>query len=261
MKVLARLGYFVKGMVYITLGVLTAKAAILVTIHPPGTRGVLEMIGEDLFGQVTLAITAAGLFGYALWQGFRATVNPERYPRTLKGVAKRLGLLLSAGAYASLTYFATVLVLFDSPDRQNLNAEDDWTEWLLSLPFGQLLVGLGGLVVVAVALNLCYVAYSGMFMKRLELVGGHETQRRLITTIGRLGIAARGLVIGIVGIFFIQAAWDFSPERAGGLREALRAVENGPYGQWLLSFIAVGLVAFGLYELLRSRYRRIPVDT
>ncbi|MFD1733643.1 hypothetical protein ACFSC4_24500 [Deinococcus malanensis] len=36
MTVLARLGYFVKGMVYITLGVLTAKAAVLATIHPQG---------------------------------------------------------------------------------------------------------------------------------------------------------------------------------------------------------------------------------
>ncbi|WP_189005201.1 DUF1206 domain-containing protein [Deinococcus malanensis] len=257
---LARLGYFVKGMVYITLGVLTAKAAVLATIHPPGTRGVLEMIGEDLFGQVTLAVTSMGLFGYALWQGYRAVINPERYPRTLQGFAKRVGLFLSGSAYASLAFFSTALVLFDGPDRQNLNAEDDWTRWLLSLPLGQLLVGLGGLVVVAVALNLCYVAYSGMFMKRLELEDGHETQRRIITTIGRVGIAARGLIIGIVGVFFVQAAWDFSPEKAGGLREALRAVENGPYGQWLLSFMAAGLVAFGAYELLRSRYRTIPVN-
>lgn len=255
---LARFGYFVKGMVYIALGVLTAKAAVLVTIHPPGTHGVLEMIGKDLFGQATLAATSLGLFGYALWQGTRALVNPEEYPRTLQGIAKRIGVLLSGGAYASLAFSSMMLVAFDAPDRQNLNAEDDWTKWFLSLPYGQLIVGVGGLVVLALALNLCYVAFSGVFMKRLDLEDDHEAQRQIITTIGRIGIAARGLTIGIIGVFFVQAAWDFNPEKAGGLREALRAVERGPYGQWLLSFMAAGLVAFGVYELLRSRYRRIP---
>ncbi|MBK5258853.1 MAG: DUF1206 domain-containing protein [Thermoanaerobaculia bacterium] len=42
-------------------------------------------------------------------------------------------------------------------------------------------------------------------------------------------------------------------ERTGG---ALRDI--GSYGQWPLAIIAVGLIAYGIYQLVNARYRVIP---
>ncbi|WP_267901206.1 DUF1206 domain-containing protein [Dulcicalothrix desertica] len=42
-----------------------------------------------------------------------------------------------------------------------------------------------------------------------------------------------------------------------GLGGALAILAQQPFGAWLLSAVALGLTAYGIYSLLESRYRRI----
>ena len=74
-----------------------------------------------------------------------------------------------------------------------------------------------------------------------------------MVAIGRFGTAARGVVLGLVGSFFIAAARRFDPDQAGGTEEALRWLGN----DWLLALMALGLVAYGLFQLAKARYRVI----
>jgi hypothetical protein len=45
--------------------------------------------------------------------------------------------------------------------------------------------------------------------------------------------------------------------QAGGLRDSLRALAE--LGRWPFIAVAFGLVAYGFYELVNARYRRISV--
>ena len=76
---------------------------------------------------------------------------------------------------------------------------------------------------------------------------------------GRLGYAARGVVYSIIGVFLIQAALTYNPQRAGGLGEALQALGKASYGPYVLGAVAAGLIAFGIYALALARYRRIEI--
>jgi len=71
---------------------------------------------------------------------------------------------------------------------------------------------------------------------------------------------ARGVVFGIIGLFLIQAAWRARAEEARGLGGALRALEQQPYGPYVLGAVALGLVAYGLYMFVEARYRRMIID-
>jgi len=75
--------------------------------------------------------------------------------------------------------------------------------------------------------------------------------------LGVFGHLARMVVFGLVGVFLIKAAIDFSPKTAIGLDGALAKVANRAYGPLLLGVVAAGLIAFGLYSLADARYRRI----
>ena len=81
---------------------------------------------------------------------------------------------------------------------------------------------------------------------------GSEVRR-----VGGLGLAARGIVFMIIGVFLIVAALTAHPNQARGLSGALRALEQPPFGPWTLGVVALGLMAYGLYMLLLTRYRRI----
>jgi hypothetical protein len=75
-----------------------------------------------------------------------------------------------------------------------------------------------------------------------------------------VGFAARGLVLGIVGVFLIQAARDYEPERATGIDGALRRLADTPRGPWWLGVVACGLAAFGAFRLVDA-WLRTPAET
>jgi Domain of Unknown Function (DUF1206) len=80
---------------------------------------------------------------------------------------------------------------------------------------------------------------------------------RWIVAVSRFGIAARGIVFCLVGYFAIRAASEHDASEVGGLAESLRTVAAA--GRWPFLAVALGLVAYGVYELVNARYRRIQV--
>jgi hypothetical protein len=80
---------------------------------------------------------------------------------------------------------------------------------------------------------------------------------RWVIALCRAGIAARGIVFGLIGILLIRAAARRDPDQAGGIRESLEMLAG--MGRWPLAAVALGLVAYALYELLNAKYRRIRV--
>ena len=78
-----------------------------------------------------------------------------------------------------------------------------------------------------------------------------------LASLGTVGYLARMVVFVLVGIFLIRAAVDYNPDKAVGLDGALAKVDHASYGPLLLGVVAAGLIAFGVYSLADSRYRRI----
>jgi Mn2+/Fe2+ NRAMP family transporter len=68
----------------------------------------------------------------------------------------------------------------------------------------------------------------------------------------------RGIVFIMVALLLAGAALRQSPTRAGGIDDALQSLSA--LGKWPFTAIAVGLIAYGAYELLNARYRRIRID-
>ena len=77
------------------------------------------------------------------------------------------------------------------------------------------------------------------------------------TRAGVLGMLARMLVFGLIGVFVVKAARDYDPKDAIGLDGALQKLAGASYGPWLLGVTAAGLVAYGVYCLADARYRRV----
>ena len=52
----------------------------------------------------------------------------------------------------------------------------------------------------------------------------------------------------------MHAAITFDPAEATGLDGALRTVLDAPFGRFLLTLVALGIAAFGVFCLIRARY-------
>lgn len=254
---LARLGFAAKGVVYFIVGLLAAQAAFGAGGRTTDTRGALQAIVSQPFGKFLLTILTVGLIGYALWRLAEAIFDPEHSGQAndTKRVIKRLGYAFSAVAYGALAWTAIRLIIGSGGGSGN--STQDWTARLLAQPFGQWLVGLIGVIVISVGISYLYEAYKAKFRRHFKLQEMSANERTWAIRAGRFGIAARGIVFAIIGIFFVQAARHSDASEAKGLGEALAVLAQQPFGPWILGLVALGLIAYGIYSLVEARYRRI----
>lgn len=255
---LARLGYAVKGIVYLIIGALALLLAIGHGGAATDQRGALQTIYEQPFGKILLIIIGVGLAGYALWSFIQAIFDTEGKGTKAKGIIARIGYAAIGVAYALLAFGAFQLGLgTGSVGQHSSTSTQDWTARLLKLPFGQAIVVIVGLVVLGLAIYLFAKAYTAKFQNRLALSGVAAHLRTWLVGLGRLGYAALGVVFTIIGIFLIVAALQHNPSQAKGLDTALLELLRQPFGPVLLGIVAVGLFCYGLYSLVEARYRRV----
>ena len=108
-----------------------------------------------------------------------------------------------------------------------------------------------GLVVLSVAVYHVYKGWTRKFLQDLVKSPG-----RFVTAAGRLGYVAKGIALALVGGLFVGAGVRARPDQAGGLDTALRTLSEENFGAFLLSVIAFGLVAYGVYSFARARWTR-----
>lgn len=255
---LARLGYVSKGIVYFIIGLLAAQVALGVGGRTTDSEGALQTIVTQPFGKFLLAIVTLGMVSYALWRLIEAIFDPGNQGQKpeAKRIGKRLGYAASSAAYAGLALTAIKLITGTGGGNSS-NSTQDWTARFLAQPFGRWLVGLAGIVVIGVGLYMIYEAFKGKFRSELNWQQMSASERTWATRIGKFGIAARGIVFAVIGIFLTQAALKSDPGQAKGVGEALAALAQQPYGRWLLGFVALGLIAYSIYSVVEARYRRI----
>ena len=255
-ELLARVGYVAKAVLYGTVGLLAAQAGLGRGGRTTDTRGALrELLGAP-FGQAMLLVIAAGLVGYAAWLLVRAVADPERKGSGAKGIAIRVGYAIRGVVHGALALAA--LRLARGRGDSGGDGADQAAAQVIRLPAGELLLWCAGVGVFGYGLYQLYRAFAAKLGRQLAIGELPPGTARWIVAVSRFGIAARGVVFCLIGYFVVRAALQQEPTEAGGIAESLRAVAG--VGRWPFIAVALGLVAYGVYELVNARYRRIPLS-
>jgi Domain of Unknown Function (DUF1206) len=250
---LGRLGYAAKGVVYVVTGFLATEAALGIGGRTTDSRGALRTIGEAPFGKILLGIITIGLFGYTAWRLTSAFTDAERRGSDASGVALRIGDAVRGLVYGSLAIW-TLRFLTSRPTTGG-NQTRSATDRVLGMPGGRWIVIAAGLGVIAYAIYQIFRAASRKFLKRLDLSSAKSETKRWVERVGIFGIPARAIVFGMIGVLFVRAGWTYDPAKAGGIGQSLNALAREPGGRILYGVVALGLIAFGIFELATARYR------
>lgn len=259
---MARLGYAAKGVIYIIVGILAVEVAAHAGGRTTNTKGALATIAHEPYGQFLLGIVAVGLAGYALWCFVQAALDTENKGQDAKGIGKRLGRAGSGIGYGFLSYlaFRMVIAAFQHTGSGGTGkSAQGWTAEVMAHPWGQWLVALIGVFIILLGLGRLVASYHSKFQEKLKTEEMSQTQQQAATFIGKWGASARGVVFVIVGILLVEAAVSVNPHKVVGLDGALATLAHQPYGSFLLAIVALGLIAYGIYQLVQARYRRIVV--
>ena len=255
---IARIGYSAKGVVYICVGLFSAMAAFAGRAKASDSRAALEKISEQPFGRVMLLTLAAGLLCFVVWRLIEAIANPGEYRSGLKAFANRVRALFSAAIYGGITLAAVRMVMGDSAgggggDR----TARDSTAKLMATPYGSWSVMLIGVGLIGYGIFQWRRAYRRSYERKLNLSSMSPDQHRWITRVCSFGLAARGFVFAIAGVFLIQAGLQSDPGEARGLSGALDSLRAEAYGPYLFAVVALGLAAYGIYCCVKGRYGQL----
>jgi hypothetical protein len=256
MDALTRLGYGVRGLIYVTMGFL----AIGVTLGKGGAladqQGAIAAIGKQPAGMILLWLILFGLGSYSLWGIIRAVFDPLHKGHDLKGFITRIGFLFSAVSYALLMLPTYSYIKGAGSANQNGAQTQQFLTTIMEKPWGPWLVGVIGLVIVAVGLYQVVQGINSSFDKQFKSYAMTAKEVKIATQLGRLGTATRGLIFAIVGGLLCLSAYQSNPNQPIGIDSALNTLLRQPYGVYLLGLTALGLIAFGVYSILSAVWFR-----
>lgn len=255
--VAARIGYAAKAVVYAVVGVLALLAAFGDADGKlTDSKGAIEAIGKQPFGVALLWATAAGLVCYAVWMGVCAVLDPEHKGSDGKGIANRIGYGVVCLLHLGLALYASELAYGSHSSRGG--GANGWASKGLSLPLGRVLVGVVGVIIIGFGVMEVVKALRGKVGAQYANAPLDPRLCRMVQRLARVGVFARGLVFPVIGISLVTAAWRENARDAEGFGDALRELARQPLGEWLLTFVACGLLAYAIHLSFVARYGHLP---
>jgi succinate dehydrogenase/fumarate reductase cytochrome b subunit len=250
LRVAARAGYAVNGIVHILIGLI----AISVALGAGGEAdqsGALAQLAQAPAGMLLLWVIAIALFALGSWQALHAIVSsmPD---------AKRRWLHRLSGLAKSLVYFfvgATAVTFARGSSTSAEGSSKTLSSQLIAMPGGAVILIAIGVIVIAIGVGFIVRGISRRFLERIVPPGG--SLGRLVTVLGVAGYTLEGVALSVVGMLFWAAAATLDPNKAGGLDGALKALVSLPYGVIIVTVVGIGFIAFGLYNEFRSRFARL----
>ena len=248
----ARAGYVAAGLLHVMIGVIALRVATGGSGSADQSGAVAALAGSP-GGTVLLWACFLGCAALAVFLFseifFGATQRSDR--DRLKHRVKMGGQAVVYGAIGAV--FGTYALggtSDSSGSTQSLSAR------LMAHPAGTVLL-------IAVGLGL--VVAGGYFVHRGVTRSFRENLKRLppgtagraVLWLGTAGYAAKGVALAVLGVLVVVATVRSDPEQSSGLDGALKALQEQPFGAWILGAVALGLICYGVFMVVRARYQRM----
>ncbi len=252
LDVLARFGFAVLAFVHILIGVIALQVSFGGSGEAEPT-GALEALSESTAGPWSMLACAAGCAGLALWQFSEATLRARHLPRR-----KRLAKTVSSGSlvviYGSMGGTFASFAVGDTSDSSE--ATQDLTRILLQSGAGLVLLYAIAGTILGVGVHFVVKGLRRGFRKELRRFT--NTRRgAVVDAFGVVGHVAKGVALMLVAGLFLAAGLQRDPDESKGLDGSLKALQEHPLGDYVLSAIAVGLISYGIFAMIRAVYGRM----
>ncbi|MDP9841800.1 DUF1206 domain-containing protein [Streptosporangium lutulentum] len=249
---LARLGMGCRGVLYGLIGFLALQIAFGGGSggKEADKTGAIEMVAEQPFGTVLLWLMVVGFIALTLWQLSEAIIGRGQTKDRVESASRAVvyGLIVAA--------LLGMLLSGDSGGSTDEQSKD-LTGKLMDLPAGQFLVGLIGLGLIALGAYWIHKGWKKKFLQDLRTGEMPPKARQLAEKLGMAGYLARGVIAAVAGVFVVQAAITYDPDKAKGIDSTLRSLADTPAGPWLLGVVAIGLLLFAVYCFFEARWHRV----
>lgn len=247
---IARAGYLSRGLVYLISGGFTLLAAYSST-EPKGTKGSLKVLLEAPFGRVLLGLTVIGLVLYSIWRFTQSVKDTDNHGLGPKGIAVRGGLFISSITHLSLAYGAIKLIEGSASGEMG---SKDWVSVVMEQSWGPYAILIVSACVLGAGIAHIFKGAKAGFIKYFK--AKPSTNLKYFC---QFGLISKGFAfVGVAFLFYKISQSNLGHDEAK-LKSSLELIHNQAFGGILLSTMGLGLIAFGIYSLIESKYRKIEL--
>lgn len=248
---LARIGLGAKGLIYMLVGLLAFMAAFELggqSNEEADRDGALVFLRDSPGGVVLLAILMIGLLCYSAWrtlEGFSLSTYHK------KNWAKKLRYWASA-----LTYLTVAFAAYKVLNYENDNGGQHWSQQIFYKDYGKILIVIIALAIAGNGIYQIWYGLSSKFKNHVSRGDMGNSNAGFLLKSGKIGYTARGIVWLIIAFLLIRAVVHARASEAGDTAKAFSFVETSSYGSYLLAGLGLGLIAYGIFNLLRAGFER-----
>jgi hypothetical protein len=245
---LAIYGCVSTGLIYLGIGVIAILSFLKIKHGGADEGSLLAFLNNYLMGKVFVWIILLGTVSYIVWRIFETAKDPYGYGKDIRGISKRTGIALSATADALIAFTAiqvivgTANIMEDGQPhelRQMVGnvLQESWGDWLI--------IGIGVITSITAIVQFIYGVTKG-YRERLDIDHFSPRKKNIVHILAWGGYSARGIILGIIGFFFIKAGITEEAQHVVNTDKAFDFI--GTYvGHVYFILVAVGTIFYGLF--------------
>lgn len=236
------------GLIYTAIGVIAILSFLKLKEGGADEGSLLAFMYDYLAGKIFVWIILLGTLSYIAWRIFEAIRDPYNYGNNWKGISRRIGIGLSSIADVFIAYSAIMVILGISGIQEDGQPEEqrEMVGSMLREGWGDIAIISLGTVILITAIIQFYYGITRGYRERLNIKRFSKEIKNLIHLFAWVGYTARGIIIGIIGYFFIKAGIVEDPGFVVNTDKAFNFIgENVGHLPFIL--VAIGTICYGLF--------------
>ena len=236
------------GLIYSAIGIIAILSFLKLKDGGADESSLLAFLNDFFIGKVFIWIILSGSVCYIAWRIYETIKDPYAYGSELKGMATRTAIALSTIADAFIAYAAIQALsgegnIQESGQPEKLHQlvrlilQESWGNWLIT--------SMGSIIFLTAFVQFFYGITRG-YRERLDIAYFSPPQKRIVHILAWTGYSARGIILGIIGFFFMKAGILQNAEYVVNTDKAFDFIGDH-IGHLYFILVAVGTVFYGLF--------------
>lgn len=239
------------GLIYITVGIIAMLSFLKIRDGGADESSMLAVMNGFTIGKAFVWVILTGTASYIVWRIYEAVTDPYGYGKSLQGIAKRIGIALSTIADMLIVYTAIrVLLNIGEIQTNGLPTEErEMAHFILENSWGTaVMIGMGSVTSIVAVVQFVYGITRG-YSERINMDGFNMRLKTIVHVLGWIGYFSRGIILAIIGFFFIKAGISGNAGYVVNTDKAFDFIGDN-IGHVYFIAVAIGTICYGAFMLM-----------
>jgi hypothetical protein len=254
-RYLAIWGCFSTGLLYSAIGIIAILSFLKLKRGGADEGSLLVFLDRFLVGKVIIWAIMLGMIAYIIWRIYETVSDPYGYGKKFKGILRRSMSALSSIADA-LIAFSAFQAISDTggiTESGEPTAHREVAGRILKENWGMEAIMMIGILTGIIAVVQIGYVFSRNYMERLDIQKLRSWKKNFIHISAWAGHFARGIILGIIGYFYIKTALSKNAQFVVNTDKAFDFIGDNIGHLWFI-LVAIGTILYGIFMFIFGVY-------